>query len=108
MAIQAINGLKILWSPVLPFTSQQLHDMLGESDSLFGRQVLETYEESSRSHVALTYDPAASIGRWERVDIPSGRQLPQPIPLFKKLDAEIIADELARLGPKPVTDSQSE
>lgn len=27
-AIQAISGLKVLWAPILPFTSQQLHEML--------------------------------------------------------------------------------
>jgi methionyl-tRNA synthetase len=102
VALQAINGLKVLWAPVLPFTSQQLHDMLGEPGSLFGRPVLETYNESSRSHIALTYDPAPAIGRWERVAVPAGRQLPKPLAMFKKLDAEVVAEELARLGPKPV------
>jgi methionyl-tRNA synthetase len=102
VALQAINGLKVLWAPVLPFTSQQLHDMLGEAGSLFGRPVLETYNESSRGHIALTYDPAPAIGRWARVEVPAGRQLPKPLAMFKKLDAEVVAEELARLGPKPI------
>ncbi len=29
-ALQAISGLKVLWAPILPYTSQQLHEMLGE------------------------------------------------------------------------------
>ncbi len=101
VAIQAINGLKLLWSPVLPFTSQQLHEMLGESGSLFGRSVLETYSEEARDHVALTYDSAPAVGHWERTEIPAGRQLPKPLPLFKKLDPELAAEEIARLGPRP-------
>lgn len=101
VALQAINGLKVLWSPVLPFTSQQLHEMLSESGSLFGRPVLETYSEETRDHIALTYDSGPAIGRWERSEIPAGRQLPKPLPLFKKLEPELAAEEIARLGPRP-------
>jgi len=100
-AVQAINALKILWAPILPFTSQKLHEMLGEDGRLFGAQKVETYQEISRSHIALTYDPAGAVGQWERTDIPIGRQLPKPKPLFKKLDNSLVQDELARLGPRP-------
>ena len=96
-ALQAINGLKILFSPVLPFTSQALHEMLGEDGELFGVQKVETYRESVRSHVALTYDGAVAIGQWKWTTIPHGRQLPKPRPLFKKLDPSIAEEELARL-----------
>lgn len=99
-ALQAINGLKVLWAPILPFTSQQLHEMLGESGALFGQQKVETYQESTRSHVALTYDGAGAVGAWQRTEIPIGRQLPKPVPLFKKLEASVADEELARLGPK--------
>ncbi len=100
-AIQAINGLKVLWAPILPFTSQQLHEMLGENGRLFGTQKVETYQESNRSHIALTYDPDGAVGKWQREEIPAGRSLPKPKPLFKKLDDQVVADELARLGSRP-------
>ena len=100
-AIQAINGLKVLLSPVLPFTSQRLHEFLGESGSLFGQQVVRTYQESSRSHRALTYDGAEAVGDWQRHEIPAGRRLPAPAALFRKLDESVVADELSRLGQKP-------
>ncbi len=97
-AIQAINGLKILWAPILPYTSQALHELLGEAGQLFGAQLVETYQETSKSHVALTYDNGQATGSWTRADIPVGRHLPQPQPLFKKLDESVAAEELARLG----------
>ena len=100
-ALQAINALKITWAPILPFTSQALHEMLGEAGSLFGRQKVETYQESTRSHMALTYNAAGAVGEWVRGEIPTGRQLPKPKPLFKKLDDSVVADEFSRLGPKP-------
>ncbi|MCP4360720.1 MAG: methionine--tRNA ligase [Chloroflexi bacterium] len=97
-AVQAISGLKILWAPILPHTSQQVHEMLGEEGSLSGEQAVETYQESGRSHEGLTYDGSSAVGLWHRADIPSGRQLPKPKPLFKKLDPGVADEELARLG----------
>jgi methionyl-tRNA synthetase len=102
VALQAISGLKILLAPVLPFTSQALHEMLGESGALFGESEIRHYDEATRGHLALTYDGHGAAGRWERAAIPAGRQLPPPRPLFKKLDEELVERELALLGPKPV------
>ncbi|MFT7584169.1 MAG: hypothetical protein ACI9EW_000584, partial [Cellvibrionaceae bacterium] len=45
----------------------------------------------------MTYDGSAAIGKWARLKVPTGRQLPPAQPLFKKLDTEVIAEELARL-----------
>lgn len=100
-ALQAISGLKILWAPVLPFTSQLLHELLGEEGQLFGRQLIRRYDEPSRSHTALTYDGREAVGRWERPVVPPGRPLPPPKPLFRKLDPSVVAEELSRLGPPP-------
>jgi methionyl-tRNA synthetase len=96
--LQAINALKITWAPVLPFTSQEVHEMLGEEGTLFGEQRVEEYQETSKSHVALTYDGGTAVGVWQRGEIPAGRQLPKPKPLFKKLDESVADEELARLG----------
>jgi methionyl-tRNA synthetase len=100
-AIQAINGLKILLAPILPFTSQRLHELLGEESRLFGEQVVREYEEEEQAHTALTYDPAPAAGSWEREEIPSGRALPEPEPLFKKLEESVADEELSRLGQPP-------
>ena len=96
--IQAISGLKVLWAPILPFTSQALHEMLGEEGQLFGQQVVEAYAESSKTHLGLTYKGETAVGQWSRSEIPVGRSLPKPQPLFKKLDPSVVEDELARLG----------
>ncbi|MEM7333712.1 MAG: methionine--tRNA ligase [Chloroflexota bacterium] len=96
--LQALSGLKALWAPILPFTSQKIHEMLGEEGTLFGEQVIETYAESARSHLGLTYKGETAVGQWQRVDIEIGRELPKPKPLFKKLDETVVEEELARLG----------
>ena len=98
VTLQAISALKSLFSPVLPFTSQKLHGLLGEEGTMFGEQKVETYQEANSSHVGMTYDGSAAVGRWARNVIPAGRQLPKAQPLFKKLDPEVAEQELARLA----------
>ncbi len=98
-ALQAINYLKVILAPFLPFTAQQLHEMLGFEGQLFGEQQIVSYEEGSRSHEALIYDGRQATGRWEPEHLPPGQAFREPAPLFKKLDEkEVIDQELARLG----------
>ncbi len=97
-ALQAISGLKVLFAPLLPFTSQRLHEMLGEEGQLFGESIVREFSESTRAHEALTYDDTNASGCWERVAVPAGRTLPKPQALFKKLDGSVIEDELSRLN----------
>jgi methionyl-tRNA synthetase len=98
-ALQAINYLKMLLAPFLPFTAQRLHAMLGFGGQLFGEGHIETFEEETRAHEALTYDATGAVGRWEPERLPPGQALGKPAPLFKKLDAEqVVKQELARLG----------
>jgi methionyl-tRNA synthetase len=97
-ALKVIDSLKILFAPFLPFTSQDLHTYLGHAGKLFGAQKIETYQESTRAHQALTYDPAGATGRWAPSDLRPGQSLREPGPLFKKLDEKVVEAERARLG----------
>jgi methionyl-tRNA synthetase len=97
-ALQAINYLKVLLSPFLPFTAQQLHEMLGFEGQLFGEQRIESYHEETHTHEALVYDGAKATGRWEALSLPPGQQLREPVALFKKLDESVIEEEIAHLG----------
>ncbi len=98
VALRAIDSLKILLAPVLPFSSQKLHQMLGYQGSVIGTQRIETYQESEQSHLALTFDPDSLTARWAPSELPAGQALQEPQPLFKKLDASIVEEELARMG----------
>jgi methionyl-tRNA synthetase len=97
-ALRAIDSLKILLSPFLPFTSQRLHGFFGYEDQLFGVQSTETIQDAVGEHLALRYNHENAAGRWEPSRLTPGRQLNSPSPLFKKLDASIVAEERARLG----------
>ncbi|HOG21225.1 MAG TPA: methionine--tRNA ligase [Flexilinea sp.] len=97
-ALQAINNLKVLFSPVLPFTSQKLHNMLGYSSNLFGEQVIKTVEDNLGEHRVNTYDASEAIGSWQPAELPVGQKFGEVCPLFKKLDTSIVDEERARLG----------
>jgi methionyl-tRNA synthetase len=36
--------------------------------------------------------------RWESVSVVAGTPVPQPTPIFTKLDSSVVDEELARLG----------
>ena len=77
VAMQAINCLKTILYPFLPFSSQKVHEFLG-FDGLI--------EES-----AWDFDSVVD-------GIKAGADLRQPSPLYTKLDPEIIEEEVQKLG----------
>jgi len=101
-AVRAIDSLKVLFAPFLPFSSQRLHEMLGYTGQLSGtlrfEDVTERDEQGrTRIHRVLTGDYSRREGRWQPSALPPGRKLLPPQPLFKKLDDKVVAEELARL-----------
>ena len=98
VALRAIDSLKTLFTPFLPFSSQALHEMLGYEGNLFGRQYVAAFEEETRRHQALCYDPNGLTERWEPSQLPPGQALRSPKPLFKKLEESVAEEELARMS----------
>ncbi len=96
--LRVIDSLKTLLSPVLPFSSQRLHEMLGNTGSLAGElRFDEVREDEGHVHRVLTGDYTGRVGSWSPSALPAGQKLNAPKPLFKKLDESIVAEELARL-----------
>jgi methionyl-tRNA synthetase len=77
VAMQAINCLKTILYPFMPFSSQKVHEFLG-------------------------FDGLVEEGSWdfEKIvgDIKAGASLREPSPLYTKLDPEIIEEEVQKLG----------
>lgn len=96
-ALRAIDSLKVLFAPFLPFSSERLHTALGNRGRLFGEQRIESFQEQTRSHEALTYDASSASGTWEPSQLPAGQVLAEPKPLYTKLDDSIVEEERARL-----------
>ena len=99
VALRAIDSLKVLLTPFLPFSSQRLHQFLGYDGLLAGPlEFREVVEDDGRKHQVLTGDYTGWVGRWEPSALPPGQALREPEPLFVKLDPEqVVADELARM-----------
>jgi methionyl-tRNA synthetase len=105
VALRAVDSLKTLLTPYLPFSSQRLHELLGYDGRIAGPLVFETVvEEGGREHVVLTGDYDSWVGGWEPSSLASGQQLREPQPLFAKLDAErVVAEELERMQAAAAT-----
>jgi methionyl-tRNA synthetase len=97
-ALRAIDSLKILLAPFLPFTCERLHRFLGYTTSLFGAQSVQTVQDDLGEHTALLYHPETAAGRWAPSQLAPGAALEKPEPLFRKLDESVIEQERARLG----------
>ena len=97
-ALRAIDSLKILLAPFLPFTCEKLHSYMGYTQPLFGEQSVVTLQDELGEHRALRYHPEKATGRWEASTLNPGQSLQAPQPLFKKLDISVIDAERARLG----------
>ena len=73
VALNVISGIATLLQPFLPFTSPRAWAMLGHESEI-------------------------EAAGWRHTPVEAGTPLPEPQPLFKKLDRSIVAQEEARLG----------
>jgi methionyl-tRNA synthetase len=105
-ALRAIDSLKLLFAPVLPFTSERLHRFFGYETPLFGEQYIQEITDSLGTHKGLRYRPPAALsgtedeveGQWKPSELKPGQKLNPPEPLFKKLDENVSMEERERLG----------
>ena len=97
-ALRAIDSLKILFAPILPFSSEKLHKMLGYDGQIFGDLVTKTVQDKLGEHRVNCYDPVKATGKWEPSTLPVGQKFGEISPLFKKLDPSIVEIERAKLG----------
>jgi methionyl-tRNA synthetase len=96
--LRVIDNLKTVLAPFLPFSAQQVHEYLGYDGQLFGSLDIDDYAEATRSHKALTYNPAGAVGMWGVSALAAGQALREPAALFVKLEPSIIDAERATLG----------
>jgi methionyl-tRNA synthetase len=99
-ALKAIDSLKILFAPFLPFTSEKLNGFFGYDTPLFGEQYTEKVTDSLGEHTVLRYrvGQISNLSNWRPSSLKPGATLHQPGPLFKKLEESVVEEERARLG----------
>ena len=97
-ALRAIDSLKTLFAPFVPFSSERLHGFFSYPKPLFGEQYVEAEQDALGTHNTLRYNPDPASGKWEPSQLKAGQKLQQPGPLFKKLEEIVAEEERARLG----------
>jgi methionyl-tRNA synthetase len=98
VALRAIDSLKTLFAPFIPFSSQAVHELLGYEGEFSGQPRTSTVEEEGRTHEVLTGDYDDAVGSWAPSELQAGQRLGAPKPPFRKLDPDqVVADELARM-----------
>ncbi len=93
VTLQAIDWLKLLWAPILPHSSERLHQYLGYTESLFGQLDTTAVEDDRGSHLVLRYEHGRASGVWQAQTLAAGQLLRKPAPLFAKLDPAVVLGE---------------
>ena len=79
VALDVIGTLRTVWYPFLPASSEKLHAALG-------------------------FDGTVLSDGWARRKVQPGTSLPEPVPLFQKLEPSIVEEERERLRVQLNTD----
>jgi methionyl-tRNA synthetase len=90
VAMRAIDSLKILFAPVLPFSCERIHQMFSYEDTLFGDIRLSERGEGDDRHEVLEYQPLpgerSGQDRFKPSVLEPGRIFEKPQPLYKVLE----------------------
>ena len=110
-ALCAIDSLKVMFAPFLPFTCERLHGFFGYESPLFGGQYTETVKDALGEHKVLRYKGVGFDAplkkhsgllnprlQWKASELKPGQKLNQPSPLYKKLEPTVAEEERERLG----------
>ena len=81
VALRCVDNLKTMLTPFMPFSSQRLHEMLGYDDVIAPQPLVR--DEGTHRIITGIY---SSEDRWKPSRLEAGRNLPAPLPLFKRLD----------------------
>ncbi|CAN5179366.1 methionine--tRNA ligase [soil metagenome] len=98
VTLQCIDWLKTLWAPILPHSSQKIHEMLGYEGEMFGTQYTQEIPDARGTHWVLRYDPSGAVARWDAMELQAGQALKEPQALFTKLDPDTAEKEMAAMG----------
>jgi methionyl-tRNA synthetase len=97
VALRLVDSLKTLFCPFTPHASQSLHEMLGYEGTIVGELRFEEAVEGDARHRVYRWYPGEWEGHWAPSELPAGRQLVRPRPLFRKLEESVVEEELERM-----------
>lgn len=97
--VQAVADLNTILSPFLPFSANAVDAVLGGAGDLQPMPRAEEVtdlDDDSRGYPVITGD-YTGVRAWGRQPVEVGTPIAKPTPVFVKLDAAIVDEELARL-----------
>jgi methionyl-tRNA synthetase len=100
VAAQLVSDANTLMAPFLPHSAQKVHEALG-GEGVFAPMPHITeandLDRPDRSYPIIEGDYTAQHGTWKRKDLVAGTPVPPPVPIFTKLDDDIVEAELERM-----------
>jgi methionyl-tRNA synthetase len=97
VALQAVNNLKMMFTPFLPFSMQRLHDLLGFDDVIAPMPEVSTVDEEGWGTHRVLGGSYPAAARWQVQRLEAERPLRTPVALYKKLDDSVVEEELRRM-----------
>ncbi len=100
VALQAVDDCKALLTPFLPYSAQSVHELLGGQGIWSAQPQIDevTDLDDGSPYPIITGDYLEQQATWGSIPIKAGTPLAMPTPVFKKLDASIVQEELDRLA----------
>ncbi len=95
---QAVSDLNTVLSPFLPHGANRVHRVLGGTADLVPMPRLEVVDDldGGPAYPVIVGDYERTP-RWERLPVVPGTPVPRPKPVFAKLDASVVEEEIERM-----------
>ena len=101
VAAQAVSDARTQLSPFLPHSAQAVHEAFGGTGTVSPMPEIREVEDLDGGTpypvLAGDYRRGETVAAWRSVPVVPGTPVPQPSPIFRKLDEGVVAEELARL-----------
>jgi methionyl-tRNA synthetase len=99
VALQVVSDCNTLLTPFLPHAAQRIHEQLGGHGIHSPMPEIQEVADLDGGPGYPVLGGDYRVGaRWESAELPAGRRLAPPKPVFRKLDPSIVDEELARLA----------
>ncbi|HET6920810.1 MAG TPA: hypothetical protein VFI46_15305 [Jiangellaceae bacterium] len=99
VAVQAVQDCNTLLTPFLPHAAERIHATVGGSGRWSDRPRIREVDDldGGPGYPVIMLDDARGSARWQSTPVVAGTPIPEPTPVFTKLDPSVVEQELARL-----------
>jgi methionyl-tRNA synthetase len=101
VATQLVSDANTMLSPFLPHSAQRVHEAIGGTGEIAPMPVMSDVDDldlAGRRYPIIQGDYSSQHGTWGRRAVVPGAVVPAPVPVFTKLDDEIVESELERMA----------